>query len=66
VEHDRTHDRTAPELSEWWRLSDAELALLETKALRTRLGFTVQLTTYWQTGHYVVRIDKPSMRSDEK
>jgi hypothetical protein len=51
------HDRTAPELSAWWRLSDAELALLETKPLQTRLGFTAQLMMYRQTGRFVERID---------
>jgi Domain of unknown function (DUF4158) len=51
------HNRTAPELSEWWRLSDAELALLETKPLQTRLGFTAQLIMYRQTGRFVERID---------
>ena len=51
------HDRNAPELSVWWRLSDAELALLETKPPQTRLGFTAQLIMYRQTGRFVERVD---------
>ncbi len=51
------HDRNAPELSVWWRLSDAELALLETKPPQTRLGFTAQLMMYRQTGRFVERVD---------
>ena len=50
-------DRSAPELSVWLRLSDAEFALLETKPPRTRLGFTAQLMMYRQTGRFVENVD---------
>ena len=51
------HDQNAQELSVWWRLSDAELALLETKPPQTRLGFTAQFIMYRQTGRFVERVD---------
>ena len=57
------HDRNAPELSVWWRLSDAELALLETKPPQTRLGFAAQLMMYRQTGRFVERVDAFPSRS---
>jgi Domain of unknown function (DUF4158) len=40
------------ELSRWWSLNFDELALVETKPPRTRLGFATQLKIYRLAGRF--------------
>jgi hypothetical protein len=42
-------------LSRWWGLELAEMALIETKPVLSRLGFAAQLKLYRRTGHFADR-----------
>ncbi|WP_373415044.1 DUF4158 domain-containing protein [Ensifer aridi] len=41
------------ELARWWSLNFDELALIETKPLRTRLGFAAQMKMYRWAGRFI-------------
>ncbi|MER9025613.1 DUF4158 domain-containing protein [Mesorhizobium sp. M0815] len=41
------------ELARWWSLNFDELALIETKPLRTRLGFAAQMKMYRGAGRFI-------------
>lgn len=48
-------DADEAELSAWWSLSLDELALIETKPPRSRLGFAAQLKLYRRRGRFAER-----------
>jgi len=43
------------ELARWWSLNFDELALIETKPLRTRLGFAAQMKMYRWAGSLSIK-----------